>query len=288
MRLSVDSSKRTLVKVPEITAVFWVAKILTTAMGESLSDFSVNAIPAGAAVVLAFFVFLGALRWQLRQDRYRPWIYWFAVAMVAVFGTMAADGIHIGLGVPYYVSTTFYALALAAIFVAWYRTEGTLSIHSIDTQRRELFYWTCVFATFALGTAAGDMTATTFGWGYLPSGLIFGCVMAVPAILYWRTNLNRIAIFWFAYVFTRPLGASFSDYLGKGAHLHGLGLGDGNVALGFAVVIVGCVGYLARRQRPSVLMNASQPAGSGEIRVRTWDRPALSSSSPTSTGSSES
>jgi uncharacterized membrane-anchored protein len=239
-----------LVKVPaEITLMFWVTKVLTTAMGESTSDFSVNAISPGIAVVLVFCLFVGFLYWQITSDRYRPWIYWATVAFVAVFGTMAADGIHIGLGIPYYVSTSFYAIVLAVVFIAWYRVEGTLSIHSIDTRRREIFYWLTVFATFALGTAAGDMTATSFGWGYLASGLIYGAVLAIPAVLFLRTRLSRIALFWFAYVFTRPLGASFSDYFGKSHNIGGLAFGDGKVAAVLAVLIIGCVAYMANEHR---------------------------------------
>jgi uncharacterized membrane-anchored protein len=236
--------RRTLVKVPEITAVFWIAKILTTAMGEALSDYSVNAVNPAIAVVVAFAAFIATLRWQLRQDRYRPWIYWSAVAMVAVFGTMAADAVHIGLGVPYYVSTAFYAAVLAAIFVLWHRTEGTLSIHSVDTGRREAFYWLTVLATFALGTAAGDMTAASFNWGYLASGIAFGFVLAIPLILFLRSGLNRIALFWFAYVFTRPFGASFADYFGKRVH-GGLGIGDASVVAVLTAAIVVAVAYLA-------------------------------------------
>ena len=236
--------RRTLVKVPEITAVFWIAKILTTAMGEALSDYSVHATSPELAVVAAFAVFLVVIRWQLLQDRYRPWVYWSAVAMVAVFGTMAADVVHIGLGVPYVVSSAAYAVALAAVFWLWHRTEGTLSIHSVETGRREAFYWLAVLATFALGTAAGDMTAASFDWGYLASGIAFGLVMACALAMYLFTGFNRIAIFWFAYVFTRPFGASFADYVGKNIH-GGLGVGDEPVVAALLAAIVVTVAYLA-------------------------------------------
>src|SRR5579875_3071351 len=148
-------------KVPEITAIFWIIKLLSTAMGESTSDFLVYQIDPHVAVVLGFLGLIVALILQFWVRRYVPWIYWLAVVMVAVFGTMAADVIHVALGVPYAASTATFALALAIIFYIWQRTEGTLSIHSINTTRRELFYWLSVSATFALGTAAGDLLAYT-------------------------------------------------------------------------------------------------------------------------------
>jgi uncharacterized membrane-anchored protein len=234
-----------LIKVPEITVGFWVAKALSTALGESTSDFLVHHIGPPAAVVVGALTLLVGLAWQFSTIRYVAWIYWFAVVMVAVSGTLAADAVHVGLGVPYIVSTLLYGVVLAAVFALWYRTEGTLSIHSINTGRRELFYWATVLATFALGTAAGDMTATTFGWGYLASGIVFAFVVAVPAVLYLRTRINRILLFWFAYVFTRPFGASFADWLGKDRRLGGLGLGDGTVAAILTVLIVAVVWFVS-------------------------------------------
>jgi uncharacterized membrane-anchored protein len=232
-----------------VTAIFWLTKVLTTGVGESTSDFLVKQVGKGGAVFLGTIAFAAALIWQFKTSRYTPGVYWLAVAMVAVFGTLAADAVHVGLGVPYYASSTLYAVILAGIFVAWYRTEGTLSIHSIYTPRREVFYWLAVLATFALGTAVGDLTARSFGWGYLSSAVVFGCAIAVPAIAYWRTNLNPILIFWTAYVLTRPLGASLADWLGKNHDIGGLGLGDGTVSVAGALFIVGLVSYLARNQR---------------------------------------
>ena len=146
-----------LTKVPEVTAIFWLTKVLTTGVGESTSDFLVKQVGKGGAVFLGTIAFAGALIWQFKTSRYTPGVYWLAVAMVAVFGTLAADAVHVGLGVPYYASSTLYAAILAAIFVAWYRTEGTLSIYSIDTPRREVFYWLAVLATFALGNVSTDI-----------------------------------------------------------------------------------------------------------------------------------
>lgn len=251
-------------KVPEITALFWLVKVLTTGMGEAASDYlAALSIPLAAVVGLSGFVV--AMWVQLRTRRYQAWAYWFAVAMVAVFGTMAADALHVVLHIPYTVTTAGYAVALVAVLVVWHRTEGTLSIHSITTRRRELFYWTTVLVTFALGTAAGDFAAFTLHLGYLSSGLLFGAVMLVPLVGWWRFRLDPIVAFWFAYVMTRPLGASFADWFGKPATKGaGLGLGDDVVALASAAVIVALVAYLARTrhgvQRPLVAAPAFQDA----------------------------
>ncbi len=235
---------RALRKVPEVTVYFWIIKLLTTGMGETTSDYLVHQLDPLIAVALGGLGLAAALVLQFSVRRYVAWIYWVAVVMVAIFGTMAADALHIGLGIPYLVSTAFFAVALAVIFVAWYAREKTLSIHSIDTRPRELFYWATVMATFALGTAAGDMTAITLGLGYFSSGVLFAVVIAVPALAYRLWGLNAILAFWFAYIVTRPLGASFADWLGRSPHLGGLGLGTGPVSLGLALVIGVFVGYL--------------------------------------------
>lgn len=232
-------------RVPEITVYFWVIKALSTAMGESTSDYLVHALSPVVAVLLGFVGFVAALALQLSRRRYIAWTYWLAVVGVGVFGTMAADVLHVGFGVPYALSSTFYGLVLVAVFVTWQKTEKTLSIHSVDTARRELFYWAAVVATFALGTAVGDLTATTFHLGYLTSGLMFAALIAVPAVGYWRFRWNPILAFWCAYVLTRPLGASFADWMGKSQHVGGLGWGDGPVALVLTLAIVCLVAYLA-------------------------------------------
>jgi uncharacterized membrane-anchored protein len=232
-------------KVPQIILMFWVSKIVITAMGEATSDYMNQALGPAIAVPIMLIGLYIALRLQLKRDRYVAWNYWLVVVMVAVFGTSAADALHVGLGIPYVISTAFYAIVLAAVFTAWYRSEGTLSIHSIHTHRREKFYWATVLATFALGTAAGDLTATEWNLGFLPSGLLFIALILVPAIAWWRFGLNSIIAFWFAYIITRPLGASFADWLDNTRKLSGLALGAGPVALGLAVLVVVLVGYLA-------------------------------------------
>ncbi len=232
-------------KVPEITAYFWIVKALTTAMGESTSDYLVHRLSPVAAVLIGFVAFCLALGIQFSRPRYLAWAYWFAVAMVGVFGTMAADVLHVGLGVPYAASTVLFVVILAAVFVSWHALEQTLSIHSITTPRREFFYWAAVVATFALGTAAGDTTANTLRLGYFSSGLVFAGLLLVPAIGYRWFGLNSVLAFWFAYVLTRPLGASFADWFGKPRSLGGLDIGAGLVSLAFAALIVAFVGYLA-------------------------------------------
>ena len=232
-------------RVPQITAYFWIVKGLSTAMGESTSDYLVHTIHPVPAVCLGFVCFVGALVLQFSRHRYLAWTYWLTVVMVGVFGTMAADVLHVGLGVPYAVSAPLFAVTLAAVFVTWQRVEKTLSIHSVDSPRREAFYWAAVVATFALGTASGDLTAITLHLGYFFSALLFAGVIAIPAIGYRWAHLNPILAFWFAYVVTRPLGASFADGLGKPTIVGGLGWSAGLVSLGFTTLIVCFVAYLA-------------------------------------------
>ena len=234
----------TLRKVPEITVFFWIIKLLSTAVGESASDYLVFHIDPYVAVALGGIGLVVALVLQLGARRYIAWIYWFAVVMVGIFGTMAADVVHVVMGVPYVDSAAFFAVILAVIFGAWYRFEKTLSIHSIYTLRRELFYWAAVMATFALGTATGDMTAATLNLGYLNSGVLFAMIILVPALGYWLLGFNEIFAFWFAYIVTRPLGASFADWTGRAPDLGGIGIGTDRVSLILAGLIAAFVAYL--------------------------------------------
>jgi uncharacterized membrane-anchored protein len=237
------STRHTYSKVPAVTAWFWLVKALTTAMGESTSDWLVHILVPEIAVILGAIAFAVAIYLQFSKDRYVPWCYWFAVAMVGVFGTMCADVLHVGLGIPYIVSTVFFAIVLMVVFRTWYQVEGTLSIHSIHTPRREAFYWAAVLATFALGTAAGDLTANTLGLGYFGSIWLFAAIIAIPAVGYFRLGMGSILSFWFAYVVTRPLGASVADWLGKP---EGVGIGSGAVSLIFAAAIAAMVWHLSR------------------------------------------
>jgi uncharacterized membrane-anchored protein len=222
--------------------VFWVIKILTTGMGETASDYLAHTNLLLAGVVGAGGL-TAALWWQLRTLEYRPLAYWSAVAMVAVTGTMVADALHRFVGLSYAVTTPFYAVVLAVVLAWWWRSERTLSIHSIHTRRRETFYWLTVMASFALGTAAGDLTAATMHLGYFTSGLLFGAMMLVPLVA-WRwglKGLDEVSAFWAAYILTRPLGASFADWFGKPGYRSGLGYGDGTVTVITLAVIVALV-----------------------------------------------
>ena len=236
-------------RVPEVTLAFWIIKVLSTGMGETASDFLAHRLGPVSAVGLAGLGLVLALTLQFRAGRYVAWVYWLAVVMVSVFGTLAADAAHVGFGVPYLASTVLFMAVLAAVFWLWQRREGTLSIHSVFTRRREAFYWAAVLTTFALGTAAGDMTARTLGLGWLLSGLLFAALIAVPGVLRSRAFLSEIPAFWLAYILTRPLGASFADWVAVPHTRGGLGLGTGVVTLGLSGLIAALVGALVLAQR---------------------------------------
>ncbi|MFJ9694286.1 hypothetical protein [Kitasatospora sp. NPDC101183] len=239
-------------KVPQVTAVFWAVKVLTTGMGETTSDYLARTLGPVPAVGSAALLLAAALFAQARARRYVPAVYWAAVVMVSVFGTMAADTAHVALGVPYAASAVAFAAALALVFALWRRTEGTLAVETVAGGRREVFYWCAVMATFALGTAVGDLTAATLGWGYLPSGLLFAALILVPALAHRLLRLSPVLTFWWAYVLTRPLGACFADWAGVSHERGGLDLGTGPVSLVLAVVILAAVAALeagGRRRR---------------------------------------
>jgi len=235
-------------KVPEITFLFWVVKILTTCGGEAVSDYlALGDRFVGAVVEVGLMAI--ALIWQFRTRRYIAVAYWFLAYAIAIFGTGVSDALHLFVGIPYAGTTLLWAVVLALVFWLWYRSEGTLSIHSITTRRRETYYWAVVFATFALGTALGDFTASVLGLGYLASGIMFAVIIMIPAVAWSRFELNSIAAFWFAYVVTRPLGASFADYFGRAKSLSGLGFGSGRTAVIVAIAVAVLVGYLAITRR---------------------------------------
>ena len=242
------------VKVPEITLAFWVIKILTTGMGETTSDFLVRTLDPPPIVAATGVLLAMALAAQILSPRYSAWLYWLTVVLVSVFGTMIADVLHVIVGVPYLVSTLVFGAILAVILVYWHRSEGTLSIHSISTRRREMFYWATVLATFALGTAVGDLTATTFGLGYLASGLVFGLLFALPFVVRRLSIPDEVTIFWIAYIITRPLGASFADWMGVAHDRGGLDLGTGwvSLALGGAIVAIVAWHEFTAARKPSL------------------------------------
>jgi uncharacterized membrane-anchored protein len=248
-------------RVPQLTVLFWVVKLLSTGVGETTSDFFVKAFDPVVVVLLVAVVFIACFAIQFTARRYVPWRYWLFVCMVAVFGTMVADVTHIVLDVPYLLSTATFALVLIVIFATWRLVEGTVSVHSITTGRREIFYWATVLATFALGTALGDLTATTFALGYLGSGIVFAILFAMPGIAY-RLRLPTTAAFWWAYVLTRPLGASFADWLAVDRSRGGLDLGTLPVSAVGAVLIVAGVAVIQVRQSR---LPRTAPAPSWEV-----------------------
>ncbi|MFJ9561387.1 hypothetical protein ACIRQQ_15280 [Streptomyces fuscichromogenes] len=243
-------------KVPEVTVYFWIIKVLTTGMGETASDLLARLLGPIPAVGLGALALAAALAVQFAVRRYIAWVYWTAVVMVSVFGTMAADVLHVGLGVPYLLSTPFFLVVLTAVFALWYAVERTLSIHGIRTRRRETFYWAAVLATFALGTAAGDLTATA-GLGYLGSVVLFAVAICVPAVAHRAGALSAVPAFWTAYVITRPLGASLADWMAVGHTRGGLALGLAPVTLAWTAAIACFVGYLAVSQRDTSGLDAA-------------------------------
>ncbi|HSZ04020.1 MAG TPA: hypothetical protein VK778_02320 [Solirubrobacteraceae bacterium] len=254
-------------KVPEVILVFWVVKILTTAGGEATSDYlkTYGNIGGGGLEVLVIVV---GLLLQFGTRRYRAFAYWSLAFAIAITGTGVSDFLHLDVHIPYAGTTLLWAVVLAAIFWLWQRSEGTLSIHSITTQRREAFYWATVFATFALGTALGDFTATSLNLGYLDSGLLFTVIILIPALARWQLRLDSIAAFWMSYVVTRPLGASFADYISKPKNISGINFGDGPTAIVFAVAVFVLVSYLALA-RPDIQTPLEAPT------AQTRSTPAL-------------
>lgn len=240
--------------VPRVALTFWLVKLLTTGMGEAVSDWiaGLGAGVAAAGLLLGGLVlFAVVFTLQLRATEYHPVRYWGTVALVAVYGTMAADVVHVALGNT--ATTLLYAALVAAVLTCWRRQEGSISIHSVTPPRRELYYWATVGATFALGTALGDLAAETLGLGYATSALVFAALMLL-LVLAWRgLRLPAVPVFWAAYALTRPLGASLADWVGKPTSEHGLGVGDGTVSLLCLAVFAGVLLWLqlGGRDRPA-------------------------------------
>ena len=242
----IDAHRRFLNKVPLVTLAFWVIKVLATTVGETGADFLNFNLGFGltktsllAALVLAGFLWL-----QLRKDRYVPWIYWICVVFLSIVGTLITDNLSDNFGVSLYVSTTVFAIALAATFFLWHRAEHTLSIHDITTPARERYYWLAILFTFALGTAAGDLVGEQMGLGYALSGTIFGGLIVLITIGYYAKLIGSVLAFWSAYVLTRPLGASMGDYLTQAPKNGGLGFSTMTISAIFLVIIIVLVAYL--------------------------------------------
>lgn len=221
-------------KVPEATLVFWAIKIMATTVGETGADYLAVHVGLGTALTGAMMATLLviALVAQLRLRRYVPWIYWLTVVLVSVVGTQLTDALTDKLGVSLYASTIAFSLALAVVFALWYRSERTLSIHTIYTTRRELFYWGAVLFTFALGTAAGDLATEALGLGFMIGAVAFSALIALVGAFYYA-GVNPVLTFWFAYILTRPLGASFGDLLSQSRTYGGMGFGTINTSLLF-------------------------------------------------------
>jgi uncharacterized membrane-anchored protein len=261
--------RRLLSKVPEVTVYFWIVKILSITVGETLADFLSSTLRLGLTLTTAATSLLlaAALLAQFRAHRYIPALFWLVVVLIGIVGTLLTDGLVDNLGVPLPVCAAVFAVALALTFVAWHRRERTLSIHTIDSPRREAFYWLAVLFAFALGTAGGDLAVEVFGLGYPVAVAGFAALTALAALA-WRFGLDAVPAFWLAYVVTRPLGAALGDLLSQPADAGGLGLGTLLTSLVFLVTIAGVVGYLtwSERDRPAL--------GGGRIpafmRTRPW------------------
>ena len=249
-------------KVPEITLYFWIIKIMATTVGETFADFlNVN---LGFGLSTTSYVMgallLGVLCFQFAARSYVPGVYWTAIVFISVVGTLITDNLTDSFGVPLVTSTAIFGVLLAVTFAAWFAIERTLSIHSIVTSRREGFYWLTILFTFALGTAAGDLVAEKLAFGYLPSALTFGAVIAVVAVAHRRFGLNAVLAFWLAYILTRPLGASIGDELSQARADGGLGLGTTATSALFLGTILALVTFLTRTKRdqssPDIVLTA--------------------------------
>ncbi len=246
--LSTATVRRMLNKVPEVTLAFWVIKIMATTVGETGADYLAVHVGLGTAVtglIMGAFL-IAALMLQMIKRQYVPWIYWLTVVLVSVVGTQITDALTDRLEVSLYVSTAVFAVLLAATFAAWYASERTLSIHTIVTTRRELFYWTAILFTFALGTAAGDLATEALGLGFNVGVAVFSAMISAIYLAY-RLGANPVLTFWLAYILTRPLGASLGDLLSQARAYGGFGVGTVSTSLVFLAVIVVLVGMLSLR-----------------------------------------
>jgi uncharacterized membrane-anchored protein len=248
--LAVIGPKGMLNKVPEVTLAFWIIKIMSTTVGETGADYLAVHVGLGTTVTDAIMasLLLAALLVQLRKRRYVPWIYWLTVVLVSVVGTQITDALTDRLGVSLYASSAVFAATLGATFVIWYAIEQTLSIHTIVTTRRELFYWAAILFTFALGTAAGDLATEALGLGFTLGVVVCGALIAAIAIAYYL-GANAVLTFWLAYILTRPLGASLGDLLSQARDYGGLGLGTIYTSLSFLTVIIGLVAFVSVQDR---------------------------------------
>ena len=245
------STTRMLNKVPEVTILFWIINIMATTVGETAADFlnvKLHFGLTGTSIVMGVLLLI-SLFMQIRTRKYVPWIYWIAVVLISVFGTLVTDNLVDNFGVALETTTIIFGVALLATFAAWYAREKTLSMHTIYTTKRELFYWSAILFTFALGTAAGDLVAEGMHLGYAISALAFGAAIGIITIAHYFFKLNAVLAFWIAYVLTRPFGASCGDFLSQPVANGGLGLGTVGASAIFLVTILGLVSYLTISQK---------------------------------------
>ena len=233
-------------RVPRVTVDFWLIKLLAVTVGETAADYLSDNLGLGLSNTtwLMSILLVAALWLQFSQKQYRPWIYWVAVVLISIVGTLITDNMVDNLDIALTTSTAFFSVALAATFAVWYAVEKTLSIHTIYTDRRELFYWLAILFTFSLGTAAGDLVAEQFGLGYLPAGLLFAGTIAVIVFAFYVLKLNAILTFWLAYILTRPVGASLGDLLSQPVDNGGLGFGTVSTSAIFLSCIALVVIYM--------------------------------------------
>ena len=248
-------------KVPAVTLIFWIIKIMATTVGETAADFLAFNLKLGLTntSLLMAGLLVVALLVQLRAQRYVPALYWTVVVFVSIVGTLISDNLVDNFGVSLVTTTIIFAAALVLVFALWYASEKTLSVHSIETTKRELFYWAAILCTFALGTSAGDLVGESLGLGYVRSALLFGGLIAATFLAYRYLHLNAVVAFWAAYILTRPLGASLGDWLTQAPKDGGLGISTTIISGVFLVTIVGLVVYLSRQQKEVSL--ASVPQG---------------------------
>ncbi len=266
-----DENASLLSKVPEVTIYFWIIKILCTTVGETLSDFLNRSLGFGlngTSIVMGILLLI-ALFFQFRAKQYIPILYWSAVVLISIFGTLVTDNLTDKLGIPLEVSTTVFSLALALTFAAWFYSEKTLSIHSIFTRRREAFYWLTILVTFALGTAAGDLMAESLGLGYFNTGIIVAVVIALTTIA-WRFGLNPVLSFWIAYIMTRPLGASLGDFLSQPPENGGLGLGATLTSAIFMAAILSTILFLSVSKRDLITSSSTTEGINRRRNTTSW------------------
>lgn len=243
---TIQSSPNSPNKVAEVTLVFWAIKMMSTTMGETGADFLIFKLHWGLIITSCVMVLplLVVLLAQIQIRTYQHWLYWMAVVLVSIVGTLITDMLTDYCHVPLALSSSLFSVLLITVFIMWYRQEGTLSIRSVNTWKRELFYWLTILITFALGTALGDWISEGLNWGYLVATSIFTLLILLVAIAHYRFKVNTITCFWIAYVLTRPLGASIGDLLSHSAKKGGFGFGTTNTSLVFLIIIIALVMYL--------------------------------------------